>query len=75
MYFETVAGSFEPGSLVKIDLSIPPTDGLLEFGGRVSGFAMVLRTCCIAAQSADDAAEQDYHGVAVEFCQPLRLSM
>ena len=56
VYFETSSKIFEPGNFVKIDMSIPPTDGLLEFGGRVSGFAKVLRTHCLAAQAADDAA-------------------
>ncbi len=32
LYFQTEADAFEPGNLVKIDLSIPPTVGLLESG-------------------------------------------
>ncbi|MHC4541617.1 MAG: PilZ domain-containing protein, partial [Planctomycetota bacterium] len=42
LYFETT-GTFEPGSLLHVELSIPPTPGLLEFGGRIAGFARVLR--------------------------------
>ena len=74
IYFETSSKIFEPGHLIKIDMSIPPTDGLLEFGGRVSGFAKVLRTHCLADNSAD-ATGLGFHGVAVEFCHPPRLSV
>ncbi len=74
IYFETSSKIFEPGHLIKIDLSIPPTDGLLEFGGRVSGFAKVLRTHPVADDAAD-VAGQGFHGVAVEFCYPPRLSV
>lgn len=71
IYFETSSKMFEPGHLIKIDMSIPPTEGILEFGGRVSGFAKVLRTHRIDVDSADSG----YHGVAVEFCHPPRLSV
>ena len=73
VYFETCSKIFEPGNLVKIDMSIPPADGLLDFGGRVSGFAKVLRTHRLADDSIDTA--HGFHGVAVEFCRPLRLSV
>ena len=63
LYFETVAGIFEQGNLLKVELSIPPTSGLLEFGGKIAGFAKVLRT---------DSAS-DRYGVALQFCRPLKL--
>jgi hypothetical protein len=47
LYFETTNDVFKPGNLLKVELSIPPTTGLLEFGGRISGFGRVLRTCNI----------------------------
>ncbi len=75
IYFETPSKIFEPGHLIKIDMSIPPTDGLLEFGGRVSGFAKVLRTHPPVTDSAADTVIKGFHGVAVEFCHPLRLSV
>ena len=74
IYFETQHKLFEPGHLIKIDLSIPPTAGLLDFCGRISGFAKVLRTHHLADNSADSAS-QGCHGVAVEFCHPPRLSV
>ena len=41
LYFETEAGIFEQGNLLKVELDIPPTSGLLEFGGKIAGFARV----------------------------------
>ena len=63
LYFETPTETFEQGNLLQVELSIPPTSGLLEFGGKIAGFAKVLRT---------DSASGS-HGVALEFCRPLKL--
>jgi len=63
LYFETATGTFEQGSLLQVELSIPPTSGLLEFGGKIAGFAKVLRT---------DSASGRY-GVALQFCRPPKL--
>ena len=63
LYFETAADTFEQGNLLKVELSIPPTSGLLEFGGKIAGFARVLRT---------DSASGIY-GVALQFCRPPKL--
>ncbi|MHC4204348.1 MAG: PilZ domain-containing protein [Planctomycetota bacterium] len=65
LYFETEADIFEQGNLLKVELSIPPTSGLLEFGGKIAGFAKVLRT---------DSASGRY-GVALQFCHPPKLSI
>ena len=69
IFFETLCSRCTSGNLVKIDLSIPPDEGLFTFGGKISGFAKVLRT-----SSPDDTVGREYHGIAVEFCQPLKLS-
>jgi hypothetical protein len=63
LYFETIRSAFERGDLLHVELSIPPTSGLLEFGGKIAGFAKVLRT--------DSASGR--HGVALEFCRPPKL--
>ena len=65
LYFETTSISFEQGDLLHVELSIPPTSGLLEFGGKIAGFAKVLRT--------DSASER--HGVALQFCRPPKLCL
>ena len=63
LYFQTSTDSFEKGNLLKVELSIPPTSGMLEFGGKIAGFAKVLRT--------DPAAGR--FGVALQFCRPPKL--
>ena len=63
LYFETLSETFEPGDLLHVELSIPPTSGLLEFGGKIAGFAKVLRT---------DSASGG-HEVALQFCRPLKF--
>jgi hypothetical protein len=73
LYFETKDVSFKPGSLLEVELSIPPKRGLLEFGGRISGFARVLRTDSISAEGT--ALTSGKHGVAVQFCRSPRLCL
>jgi hypothetical protein len=68
LYFETADGTFMPGNLLKIELSIPPTAGLLEFGGKIAAFAKVLRTSNIS-----DTSSSDKYGVALQFCQSPKL--
>ena len=73
LYFETSAEELERGDLLKLELELPPTPGLLEFGGKIAGFAKVLRTENIrgASVGADPACTK--YGVALQFCRPLRL--
>jgi len=73
LYFETAAGTFKPGNLVEIKLSIPPTVGLLEFGGRISALARVLRANSICDSYRDSNLSPDRYGVALEFCRPPKL--
>lgn len=73
LYFETKDEVFKPGSLLKVELSIPPRRGLLEFGGRISGFARILRTDIIS--EADVELTFGKHGVAVQFCRSPRLCL
>jgi hypothetical protein len=65
LYFETADDTFKQDDLLKVELSIPPTSGLLEFGGKIAGFAKVLRT---------DSASGKY-GVALQFCHPPKLNI
>jgi len=74
LYFET-AGPVERGDLMKVALEIPPTAGLLEFGGKLAGYASVLR----AEKMCDDQAGTDptceKYGVAIQFCRPPKLCL
>jgi hypothetical protein len=47
--------------LLNVELTVPPTEGLLELGGRVSTFARVLRI--------HRADSHSHHAVAAEFLQ------
>jgi len=73
LYFEAKDVSFKPGSLLEVKLSIPPKRGLLEFGGRISGFARVLRADSISAEGT--ALTFGKYGVALHFCRPPRLCL
>jgi len=73
LYFQTTDDTFKPGALLKVRLSIPPTAGLLELGGRIAGFARVLRTEKLNVCSTEFSPSPHTHGVALEFCQRPRL--
>jgi len=79
LYFQTDSGAFEPGSLLNVELSIPPTTGLLEYGGRISGFARVLRADDVSptedrpARLRRGGLSCARYGVAAEFCHSLKL--
>ena len=75
LYFETADDVFKLGSLLKVELSIPPTSGILEFGGSISGLGKVLRANTISGSRTDTELPSVRSGVALEFCQPLKFSM
>ncbi len=75
LYFETENATFKPGSLLEVELSIPPRRGLLEFGGRISGFAKVLRTDNIYDSARGTNLSSEIFGVAVQFCRSPKLCM
>jgi len=73
LYFETESATFKPGGLLKVELSIPPKRGLLEFGGRISAFARVLRTDNIFESAGDTDLTCGKYGVALQFCRSPKL--
>jgi hypothetical protein len=72
LYFETSADSFSAGNLLRIELSIPPKAGQLDYGGRISAFAKVLRTETIDHIHAARSSYNRY-GIALEFCRSPTL--
>lgn len=70
LYLQTDADDFKAGNLLKVKLSIPPTAGLLESGGSISGFAKVLRT---NSARTDTNLPAGRYGVAAEFCRSPKL--
>ena len=75
LYFQTAVGAFKPGNLLEVKLSIPPAVGILEFGGRISAFARVLRTDSIDVSPARTNLSSAEYGVALQFCCPPKLCM
>jgi len=75
VYFETATDTFERGNLLRVELSIPPTSGLLQFGGKIAGFGRVLRAENIGASPAGGASPTSRYGVALQFCRPPRLCL
>lgn len=73
IYFRTKTECFERGDLLKVELSIPPKSGILEFGGKMAGFAKVLRSETISSCSSDNATSDRHYGVALQFCRPLKF--
>ena len=73
VYFRTKAGTFKRGDLLKIELNIPPRSGQLEFGGRMAGFAEVLRVDTICNASSEKVSSGNNCGVALQFCRPPKL--
>jgi hypothetical protein len=73
LYFETSSSEFSLGSLLQVELSIPPTHGELEFGGRISGFGKVVRACRIHSLTSNNVPDSKLYGIALQFSHPLRL--
>jgi hypothetical protein len=46
---------------------------LLEFGGKIAGFARVLRADNIGGSLNGPDSSSKRYGVALQFCQPLKL--
>jgi hypothetical protein len=74
LYFETETDVFKPGNLLTVELLIPPTTGLLQFGGSISGLGKVLRTHTISSHQKDTENSSVRSGIALEFCQPLNFA-
>ncbi|UCG46087.1 MAG: PilZ domain-containing protein [Phycisphaerales bacterium] len=73
LYFETSAETLKPGNVLDVRLSVPPTTGQLELGGRLSGFGRVLR---VEERPVGDRGRDSsgmLYGVALEFFQAPRL--
>jgi hypothetical protein len=62
----------QDGELVSIDMTVPPTEGLLDYGGRFSSYARVVRvdpTHSLATTKSHSITQ----AVALEFCESPKL--
>jgi hypothetical protein len=72
MLVEFNSRGLSDGQLVSIEMSVPPTDGLLEYGGRFSSYARIIRL-----EEAKTGLNCDSASIvqtaALEFCQSPKL--
>jgi hypothetical protein len=61
--FHVAECNLDCDDLLNVELTVPPTEGLLELGGRVSTFARVLRV----HPAHHNSNKQLYHAIAAEF--------
>ena len=72
MLIEVNRGRLTMGQLLSIDMSVPPTNGILEYGGRISSYARVIRVDGPIPVRATSSASV-IQSLAVEFCRPPKL--
>lgn len=68
MLVEMKSGDLKDGELICVEMSVPPTEGLLDFGGSFSGHARVVRSDHHHAMN-----ESHEKFVALEFCDCPKL--
>ncbi len=64
------------GDLISIEMSVPPTEGLLEYGGRFTSYARVLRI----NETTNPQGPSQKRGslaqkIALEFCESPKLKV
>ncbi len=73
LYFQTTTNEFKPGDFLNVEFLIQPKTGLLEYGGRISGFGRVLRVDDIGRSHAEVISPSGRSGVALQFCRSPKL--
>ena len=70
---EMKSNELQHGELLSVEMNVPPTEGLLEFGGSFSSYARVVR-----AHEEDDSTHLETSlskVVALEFCDSPKLRL
>ena len=65
---------FNDGELISVEMSVPPSDGMLTYGGRVSSYARVIRVAPPELGKTAKSASQVQH-IALEFCVSPKLNV
>ena len=68
MLVQVNSDNIAEGDLLSIEMSVPPTEGLLDFGGSLSSHARVVRSGNHQFQEGADKKT-----VALEFCDSPQL--
>ncbi len=74
MLIDFNTNALKHGELLSVEMSIPPTKGILEYGGRFSGYARVIRIdrSYPKKMAKSNSAAQT---IALEFCESLKLQV
>ncbi|MBC8379487.1 MAG: PilZ domain-containing protein [Planctomycetes bacterium] len=74
MLVEMKNDGLRDGELLSIEMTVPPTEGMLEFGGSFSSYARVVRK--ESDNEGDVSTESSYSKtVALEFCDSPKLRL
>lgn len=73
MLMEINSRNFNHGELLSVEMSVPPTEGLLEYGGRFSSYARIVRVH--SPKYSKHSQSDDLHTVALEFCESPKLNI
>jgi len=63
--FHVVDGKLSCDDLLNLELTVPPTEGTLDLGGKMSTFARVVRV----HHAHHDDAQRPHHAVAAKFLE------
>jgi len=66
-YFWISNRTFKSGEMIRIELMIPPKAGVLESGGRVRCYAIVLRSDCRPKARRQGESFAAGYGIAAQF--------
>lgn len=69
MLVEMRSDGLADGELISVEMTVPPTEGMLEFGGSISTYARVVR----CRQTTDSQDASFAKTVALEFCDSPKL--
>lgn len=74
LYFSTNTDGFTSGTMLEVELSIPPKSGRLERPGRILALGKVVRAERISRRTEQTESFEDCYGIALEFCRTPRLT-
>mgnify|MGYP003778112751 CR=1 FL=1 len=70
---EMKSNELQEGELLSVEMTIPPTEGLLDFGGSFSSYARVVRNRADVKAALAEAPFAEV--VALEFCDSPKLRL
>lgn len=74
MLIDFNTNALKHGELLSVDMQIPPTKGILEYGGKFSGYARVLRIEKSYSKKKEKLKSAG-QTIAIEFCESPKLQV